>query len=185
MKSITATIILANVLTVVGHGLDFWFGWKYREKSIILKSNVLTSSMSIVACLLLGGIAGAISSFITILRIITIYYKDKYNKKLYGFFAIFCVAYLFTLSDWSGWYVILLLISNYCSFIPKWFSKDTQTIRIGAFFANICYLPYCVLIKNYAAIPMIVFNIVTICINYVKWCLNDKRKAQAELVDGK
>lgn len=60
MEGITATIILANVLTVVAHGLDFWFGWKYREKSIILKSNVLTSSMSVVTCLLLGGIAGAI-----------------------------------------------------------------------------------------------------------------------------
>lgn len=170
----TAQVIIANCITVLVHVLDFYFGYKYRDKPTILKANILTSSMSVITYIILGGWAGVISSLTTIARLITIYYKDKKNQKFHFAFIAFCLAYLSSISDWTGWYVVLLVISMYCSFLPKWFSKNTQYMRLGGLFANILLIPYQILVKNYASVPMNIFNIITISISFIKWYRLDK-----------
>ena len=70
-------IIIANVLVIFNHFLDFYFNMKYKEKSKILLSNIATSTISLLSYILLHSTAGAISCIITILRVMVIYYKDK------------------------------------------------------------------------------------------------------------
>ena len=76
-------ILIANALAFIAHCIDWFFCYKYKDKSRILQGNMLSSTMSIIVCLILSAYAGVISSLITLLRIVVIYYKDKYNKKWY------------------------------------------------------------------------------------------------------
>ncbi len=162
-------IIIANVITIIAYGIDYFFIYKYKNKATILKGNMASSSLNILSCFLLGGKAGVISGAITLARIITIYFKDKYKLKLYPLFFLFCGLYLLVLREQSGLPVILLCISNYCIFIPKWFSINMQHIRIGEIICNILCIPYELLIQNYAKIPIHILSIMIIIISFIKW----------------
>lgn len=162
-------LILANIIVVLQYLLDFLIGYKYNKKSTILKGNMLTSSMSVASSLMLGATAGAVSSVITIIRLAIIYIKDKYNKRFIIPFVLLCIMYLSVLFEHKGYETILLVISNFFSFIPKWFSRNPQHLRMGGLMSNICIIPYFLLVHNYTGTGFAVFNIVTIAINLIKW----------------
>ncbi len=164
-----ALLIIGNIIVVLAHGLDFLWSFLFNNKNRILRENMVSSIMSIIANICFQALGGVITSSVTLARIITIYIKDKYHKKFVIPFIIICGMYLFSLRDWRGLPSILLVCSMFCSFIPKWFSQDVQKLRIGALFANMLIIPYEFLVANYAGIGMACINIVTVLINIVKW----------------
>ena len=162
-------VVLANALAFIAHCIDWFFCYKYKDKSRILQCNMLSSTMSIIICLILGAYAGAISSLVTLLRIVVIYYKDKYNKKWYVLFIVFCLLYMTVLFDNQGIWVILLWLSNYVIFIPKWFSKDTQKIRIGGILTCLMIIPYEWYIQNYVTMVLVIIEAIITVVSSIKW----------------
>lgn len=173
-------IILANVLVVFNHFLDFYFNMKYKEKSKILLSNIATSTISLLSFVLLNSVAGIVSCAVTILRVIVIYYKDKKGKRWIPLFILFAILYLSPLLDFETPLVILLCISNYILYIPKWFSKDMQFIRATSCLACILLVPYLIYIQNYSGAIFTIIDIVTYFSSYMKWKVKDKKEQALE-----
>jgi len=168
-------IIIGNILCFIGTLLDFLFGLKYNDKSKILLCNCLTSALSFIAYIFLGAYDGLIGCAVTILRLITIYFKDKYKKKCIFLFIVFLGLYLLVFLKNSGAQTIILFLSAMCSFIPKWFSKDMQKIRLGALSATILAVIYNVMICNYASISIQIVSIILILITLTRWAIKSKK----------
>ena len=163
-------LIIANGITLIGYFINWFCCYRYKEKSKILIGDMLFVILSIVSCLLLGGYAGVISYCINLVRLVTIYYKDKRHKKWYGAFAVFFILYLSVFIDnTAGLWVILLCVSNYVAFITKWFFTDTQVIRIGSIFNCLCVIPYQLYIQNYVATVLFTVTMFVAIISYIKW----------------
>jgi hypothetical protein len=162
-------IILGNIISFLGSLIDFSFDLKYNKKSKILLGNILSSSLSIIAYIFLQAYDGIINCFVTLIRLITIYLKDKYKKKLNFLFIIFVGLYLLVFINYSGIQTIILFISSMCAFIPKWIYKDMQKIRICSLFAHILSIVYDILIMNYAVIIIHIICIIMLIITLIKW----------------
>lgn len=163
-------IVLANIFSLAGNLVDFFVGLHYNEKSKIILFNLLSSSCSLVAMILLQSKAGAISVVVTMVRLATIYLKDKHKLKwMNPLIIVFIALYGLTFLDNNVWVALTIFASNMCSFIPKWVSKDMQKIRAGGLLANIVILWTNVIIKNYASLPFNIFAIISISIQFVKW----------------
>lgn len=169
-------IIIGNIICFIGSLVDFLFNLKFNEKPKILLCNCFTSSLSFIAYIFLGAYDGLIGCIITILRLITIYFKDKYNKKCIFLFIIFFGLYFLVFLKNSGVQTIILFLGLMCSFIPKWFLKDMQKIRLGALFATILSATYNIMICNYAAVPIQITNVVLILIALTKWAAETKKQ---------
>ena len=169
-------IIIGNILSFLGALLDFLFGLKYNEKLIILKGNLVSSTLSLISYICLGAYDGAIDCIVTLLRLLTIYFKEKYHKKFKFLFVVFFLCYCLVFFKYSGVQTIILFLSVMCSFIPKWMYRDVQKIRVGALFANILTVFYNIAIENYAVISIQVINIVLLIITITKWARKKKRK---------
>ena len=168
-------IIIGNILSFAGGLLDFLFGLKYNEKLIILKGNLITSSLSVISYLCLGAYDGVIECVVTLLRLFTIYIKEKYHKKFHFLFIVFFLCYCLVFFKYSGPQTILLFLSTMCSFIPKWISKDVQKIRIGALCATILIIFYNISIENYAVVSIQIISIVLLLITITKWWAKKKK----------
>ena len=167
-------IIIGNILSFLGGLLDFIFGLKFNEKLIILRENLVSSTLSLISYICLNAYDGVINCVVTLLRLLTIYIKDKYNKKFKFLFVVFFLCYCLVFFVYSGFHTILLFLSAMCSFIPKWMSKDMQKIRAGALFANVLMIFYNIAIENYAVISIQVINIVLLLITIIKWARKKK-----------
>jgi hypothetical protein len=162
-------IIIGNILSFLGGLLDFLFGLKYNEKLIILRGNLISSTFSLISYICLTAYDGVIDCIVTILRLLTIYFKEKYNKKFKVLFVIFLLCYCLVFFRYSGVQTILLFLGAMCSFVPKWISKDVQKIRAGALCANILMIFYNIAIDNYAVLSIQVINIMLLIITITKW----------------
>ena len=163
-------LIIGNVLSFLGGLFDFLFNIKYNEKPKILKGNLLTSTLSLISYFFLKAYDGIIDCIVTLLRLITIYLKDKYNKKCNFLFIIFLGLYCLTFTKFLGIQTIILFLSTMCVFIPKWWFKDMQKIRIGSLLASTLIIIYDIMICNYAVITIHVINIILKLIAFIKWC---------------
>ena len=178
MYNLTILVIIGNALVVAGHLIDFIAGYFFNEKPTILKFNILTSIISTIANICFKAVGGIISTLTTILRLIVIYLKDKYNKKFIIPFIVICILYLNAFWDWRGIASIFLVVSSFCAFLPKWFSKNVQHMRIGGLLANITNIPYYLIIQNYTGIIISIINSITISISIIKWHLSLASKKQ-------
>lgn len=161
--------IIANIFTALGHIIDAVAGFKFNEKDKIMLSCILSSTCSLVAMILLKSTAGAVSVLVTLTRLSFIYFKDKYNWKVDFVSIIFIGMYAMVFFDKNIVVATLMFAGNMCSFLPKWFCKDVQQIRIGAMGANVFSIIYSSMIGNYASIPFNVANIVLISLAFLKW----------------
>ncbi len=168
--------IIGNILSFLGGLLDFLFGLKYNKKLIILKGNLISSTLSLIAYIFLGAFDGVIDCIVTLLRLLTIYFKEKFNKKFRVLFVVFLLLYALVFFKFSGVQTILLFLSAMCSFIPKWMSKDMQVIRVGGLCSNMLMIFYNIAISNYAVISIQVLNIMLITITIIKWSKKRKEK---------
>lgn len=173
-------IIIGNILCFIGGLTDFLFSLKCNEKSKNLLCNCFTSSLSFIAHIFLEAYDGLIGCAVTILRLVTIYFKDKFNKKCTPLFVVFLGLYSMVFFKNAGAQTVILFLGVMCSFVPKWFSKDMQKIRLGAFFANILSAIYNVMIHNYASISIQILNAVLIAISFTKWALKAKRDTKTK-----
>lgn len=168
-------IIVGNILSFLGGTLDFLFSLKFNDKLKIIQGNFISSSLSVVAYMCLGAYDGVIGCIVTLLRLGTIYYKDKYHKKCHVFFGVFLALYALVFIDYSGVQTIILFLSTMCSFIPKWICKDMQKIRIGGLCANVLMIFYNLMISNYAVIPVQALGITLTTITLIRWAVAKKR----------
>ncbi len=152
-------IVIANVLTGTALLWDFLIGYRINDKEKIVLCNLLSSFLQLIGMILLGSLAGVIGYIITLSRLITIYLKDKYHKDWLPIFFLYIGLYALVFHDENFLVANLIFISNLCSFIPKWISKDMQKIRIGGSVGSCFSIGSNLLIANYAAIP---FNILSI-----------------------
>jgi hypothetical protein len=119
--------------------------------------------------ILLKSTAGAVSVLVTLARLSFIYFKDKYHWKVDFVSIVFIGMYTMVFFDKNIVVATLMFAGNMCSFLPKWFCKDVQQIRIGAMGANVFSIIYSSMIGNYASIPFNVANIVLISLAFLKW----------------
>lgn len=173
--TLTAAILLivGNCFTVIGYLIDFWAGIKFRDKKILIRTCYVSSGCSVIAMLFLGSIAGAINAAVTILRLMCINYKDIHKKKMTWAFCLFFILYATAFIDYEGIWSWILFISSMISFVPKWFSNDTQHLRWGGLVSCILTIFYSIHIKNVAAVPFLIFNILGIIIGLTKWYIID------------
>jgi hypothetical protein len=168
-------IIIGNILSFAGGLLDFLLGLKYNEKIKILKGNLVSSSLSLISYICLEAYDGVIDCIVTLLRLFTIYIKEKYHKKFKFLFIGFFLCYCLVFFKFSGFQTIILFLSSMCSFIPKWMSKNMQVIRGGAFCANILAIIYDLMIGNYAVISIRAINIALLVVTITKWARKGKK----------
>ena len=164
-------IIIGNILSFTGGLLDFVFSFKFNKKIYILQGNLISSSLSFFACLILHAYDGAINAVVTFLRILTIYIKEKYNKKFRFLFVVFLLSYALVFINFSGIQTILLFLGTMCAFVPKWISKNMQVIRVGELCANILIIFYNLAICNYAVISIQIISIILLIITICKWAI--------------
>ena len=162
-------IFIGNTLSLIGGLTDIIFDLKYNEKQKILKGNCLSTSCSIASMCFFKAYDGLINCIVTLIRLITIYIKDKYQKQWNGLFIIFILLYALVFVNYAGIQTIILFISVMCSFIPKWLCKNVQYIRFGAIFAYVFSIIYNILINNYAVILIQVISMTTILVAIIKW----------------
>lgn len=168
--------ILGNIFSTIGAIIDFVAGIKYKEKKKILQSNFISSFCSLLAMICLGSVSGIINVCVTLIRLFTIYKKDEKNLNLHRMFLFFVIIYATVFFDYDGIYTWLLFLSSMCSFIPKWYCKNTQILRIGGLNANLLIIGYNIHIQNYASIFFNIFNIIGILIGLIKWFYKDKKE---------
>ncbi len=162
-------VVVANIVSTFGHLWDFFVGFKFNEKGKILLLSLVSSGASLFSMILLGSWSGVVSVSVTMARLISIYWKDKHDYKATWLLFLFLLLYAMVFLDENIWVAVLMFLGNMCSFLPKWFCKNVQYIRIGALGANLLCIVYSILILNFASIPFNIFNVVTICISIVKW----------------
>jgi hypothetical protein len=162
-------VVVANIVSTFGHLWDFFVGFKFNEKGKILLLSLVSSGASLFSMILLGSWSGVVSVSVTMARLISIYWKDKHDYKATWLLFLFLLLYAMVFFDENIWVAVLMFLGNMCSFLPKWFCKNVQYIRIGALGANLLCIVYSILILNFASIPFNIFNVVTICISIVKW----------------
>ena len=169
-------LIIGNIISFIGFTVDYIFTLKFNKKSTIIKGNCLSTSISIVAYTFLKAYDGIVNCIITLIRLITIYLKDKYNKKWNFLFFVFIALYSLTFLCYAGIQTIILFTSTMCNFIPKWLSKDMQKIRIGGILSIILIIIYDVMIHNYMVIIVQVLNVIVFTIALIKWYKEDRYK---------
>ena len=162
-------IVIGNLLSFIGGSIDFAFDIKFNEKEKIHKGNLISSTLTLITYILLKAYDGLVNCIITLFRLITIYLKDKYNKKCNFLFIVFIGLYALIFLNYSGIQTIILFLSTMCSFIPKWICKDMQKIRIGGLFAYVFAIIYNILICNYAIISIQIISSILILIAFIKW----------------
>lgn len=162
-------IIIGNILSFFGGFIDFIFDIKFNEKAKILKGNCLTTTLSIISYIFLKAYDAIISAVVTLVRLITIYIKDKLNKKCSFLFLLFISLYALVFLNYLGVQTIILFLSNMCSFIPKWIFKDMQKIRIGGICAYILSIAFNIMIHNYAVILIQLISMMLVVIAFIRW----------------
>ena len=180
------TVIIANVLTGLARLWDFIIGYHFNEKKKIVLCNLLSSSLQLVAMILLSSVAGTVAYIVTLLRLVTIYVKEKYNRKFVALFILYIVLYAVMFWDDNFIVALLLFTSNMCSYIPKWMFKDYQKVRCGEMCSSAFSIGANIIIMNYAVIPFSIFNVVGAIIQLIKWHNNKvKRTVERESNDNK
>ena len=167
-------IFVGNTLSFIGGITDFIFDLEYNEKQKILIGNCISTTCSIISCIFLKAYDGVISCIVTLIRLITIYLKDKYNKEFRLLFITFIFLYALVFINYSGVQTIILFISTMCSFIPKWIFKNMQLIRLSNIAAYVLSITYNILINNYAIILIQVISMISIFITFIKWSRSKK-----------
>lgn len=168
-------VIVANIISAFGHFWDFFVGFKFNEKSKVLLLSLVSSGASFVCMILLNSWSGIVSVSVTMARLLAIYWKDKHKYKVPWLLMLFILLYSMVFFDENLLVALLMFIGNMMSFLPKWFCKNVQHIRLGALGANIICIAYSLLIMNYASIPFNIFNVVTICVSLIKWHIVESR----------
>ncbi len=167
-------IFVGNMLSFIGGLLDVIFDLKYNEKQKILAGNCLSTTCSIVSFIFLKAYDGLINCIVTLVRLITIYFKDKYNKKCSVLFVAFILLYALVFVNYSGIQTIILFVGVMFSFIPKWACKNMQIIRLGSLCSYVLSITYNILISNYAVISIQLVNMVMLVIAIIRWWIKDK-----------
>ena len=162
-------LFIGNTISFIGGLIDIIFDLQYNEKQKILKGNLLSTSCTIVSMFFLKAYDGMINGMVTLIRLITIYLKDKFQKHWNGLFIIFIFLYSLVFLNYAGIQTIILFISVMCSFIPKWLCKNVQHIRLGALGAYIFSITYNLMIHNYAIIVVQLITMITLIIAIIKW----------------
>ena len=162
-------VIIGNLLSFAGGLIDFIFGLKFNEKLKNIQGNLISSTLSLIAYIFLNAYDGVINCAVTLLRLATIYIKDKHHKKFHFIFVLFFSLYCLVFFDYSGVQTIFLFLSSMCSFIPKWISKDMQKIRLGALMANVLAIVYNMIVGNFMVIVIQIINILLLIITIAKW----------------
>ena len=167
-------IFKGNMLSLIGGCIDVGFDLKYNEKRKILLGNCISSTLGIIALIFLRAYDGVINDIVTLLRLITIYLKDKYNKKCNMLFIVFFFLYTLMFINYSGIQTIVLFACVMLCFIPKWVCKNMQIIRLFNLVASILSMTYNVLIMNYAVILIQMISFVLLVVSIIRWHIKDK-----------
>lgn len=163
------SIVIGNIISFFGALVDFLFNLKFNEKPKILLGNIFSSTMSTIAYIFLKAYDGVTNCIVTIIRLITIYLKDKYHKNCNFLFIIFLGLYSLVFLHFAGLQTIILFLSTMCVFIPKWIFKDMQKIRVGSFLAHVLSIIYNIMIINYAVILIHIMCCILVIITFTKW----------------
>lgn len=174
-------IIAGNIVSGLAQLIDIATGYTTNKKNITLISNLVTTTMSIIAMALLCAYDGFVGSVVTLLRLLTIYIKDKKQKEWPAIFIIFFLLYGSVFFAWQGPQTILLFLSSMASFVPKWFCKSMEPIRIGGFCALCLSITYNAMIQNYATLGIQVFSVINILVTIIRWRIADNKETQKEL----
>jgi len=163
-------LILANVISFLGYLTDIVVGFKYNEKAKIVLFNLVSSSCSLIAMLLLHSLSGCVSVGVTLIRLIVIYLKDKYKwSKANILVPIFVVGYACVFFDKNILIASLMFTAQMSAFLPKWFCQNAQALRLGNIVSCALTIPSSYLVGNYSAIPFCILGIVTTIPAYIKW----------------
>jgi hypothetical protein len=167
-------LIIGNCFTFFGELVDLSFGIKFNEKSKVLIGGMLSLIFTGIGYIFLGAWDGLLNAIICLIRLIVTYFKDKYNKKFTFLFFIFLGMYFIPFLTDSGPQTIFITIAVICVFIPKWFCKNVQYIRIGTLFHYILFIIYNFYINNYSSIIFEIIGAIGLIIGLIKWKFTKK-----------
>ena len=159
--------VLANVFTVIGNIIDCVCAAVLKDKEKLIISNLMSSTCTLITMTLLMSMSGVIGVLVTLARLITIYIKDKKHMEMKLLFILFLVLYGMVFFDKNKIAAFTVFASNMCAFLPKWFSKDIQKVRIGGICSCVFALWHRTMVGNYAALPFLVIAIITTTFGYI------------------
>lgn len=142
-----------------------------KKESMILTYQITANFAYSVHYFLLGGIAGALTSFIGIFRNI-LFIKLKSNKVILGF--IFILLYLiFTIIFYEDFYSIFPMIAN-SSYLISMIKGSRKSLLIGGILNSSFWLLYSVFVNSYAGMITESIIIISNSIHLIK-IKNSKR----------
>jgi hypothetical protein len=144
-------IIIGYALTIITY-IIYCSSRFMKNKTTMLLMDMSTKMINVVALYCLSSLTGSVNMFIAILVLIAASIKEKTNKKLAGLYTIFQIAYIISLViTFNGASSILMFTASSLCLLGNWWLSP-QGIRKTGIAANICYLTYQILIKNYAGL---------------------------------
>lgn len=164
------TVLLGNIISLAGAMIMVAIGFVKHRRDILLVQCAQFSVMA-VGTLLLGGVTGAISNGVSILRNL---FCLKYPLTLPFGLVFISLQFFLTLGfnnmGWRGW-LPLAAASTFTLVIN---TKNEILLKSVIIFGQVCYVVYDLSLQNYASFA---FDILTILSNI--WGIISLRKRPA------
>lgn len=162
-KYIISQIFVILAYIIAGYALA------QKEKIKLLEYISIYNLFMLIQYCFLGGIMGAISAIINIIRNIIIIYNLKKKKKnsWIVFIILAGITIALTIIFYNSIFDIIPLILSLLSLYVFW-SSNVEIIRVCNFFISICYIVYSIPLKSYITIVCEAYLIVTILRNMIK-----------------
>jgi hypothetical protein len=144
-------VILGYTLTIITY-IIYCSSRFMKNKTTMLLMDASTKLINVVGLYCLSSLTGSVNMFIAIFVLVAASIKEKTYKKLIGFYIIFQVAYIISLViTFNGPASVLMFTASSLCLLGNWWLSP-QGMRKTGIAANICYLTYQILIKNYAGL---------------------------------
>ena len=171
-------IIIGNVISVLGEGVNCFGFAKAKNRGSLLIFNVIGCLVQAIALLFLGAYDGAINALVTTTRLTTNYFKDKYNKKWNFLFIIFFILHTLPFIKFAGIRTVFNVLAVMFSFVPKWWTKDMKIIRITTLISYAFSIIYGIYILDWAIIPIELVSVVGLIIGLINQKDENKKREE-------
>ncbi len=151
--------LLIQLIGVIGF-ITLALSYSKKSKKGILWMQILSRVFLVLHYVLLNGKSGAISNFIGLLAMMTIFYFDKHKFKNYvtiGFMILLLAVNIVFYQNIFSLFPMIASIIILASFL----TPNESIIRLTGAIAAGCWLVYAISVKSYVAIfyeALIIFN---------------------------
>lgn len=143
----TVKFITGQILVVLGY-IVYYASRYCKEKKKMLLVETCSKSINVLSFVCMGNASGMMSNFITMIRGIVIYLKEKRDRKFSGAFILLLSACIVSgILTYKNIFSLFAYIAAVITTTSAWFGNPQQ-IRKWGILAGTCYLIFQISIFN-------------------------------------